>query len=372
LLETPLSEVQHQYAKNANTSGQNLLGIISDILDFSKIEAGMLELELIKTDIFELATQSIDIFKYTAEKKNIEIILNIDPSVPQLAYFDPIRLKQILANLLSNALKFTNSGKVELKIYFAKLNDHRGIFDFSVIDTGIGIKEEQKSKLFRIFSQADSSVTRKYGGTGLGLVISQMIAEKMNSKIDFKSEYGKGSIFNLKIETEYEFLELENKVELPHLNEKDQIASDSSSYITESNLLEDCEFQTILLVEDVPINMMLIRYLLTRELPQVEIVEAENGVEAIEKWKSHSPDLILMDVQMPEMDGIEATIYIRNHEKMNNMQISVPVIALTAGALEDERMKCLTAGMDDFITKPINQDKLFQTLVKFCQKKKLN
>lgn len=371
LLDTPLSEVQHQYAKNANTSGQNLLGIISDILDFSKIEAGMLELELIKTDIFELVSQSIDIFKYTAEKKNIEILLNIDPSVPQLGFFDPIRLKQILANLLSNALKFTNSGKVELNITFTKINDQRGIFDFAVIDTGIGIKDEQKSKLFRIFSQADSSVTRKYGGTGLGLVISQMIAEKMNSKIDFKSEYGKGSNFNLKIETDYVYIEQENIDELTPENEKDQVTSDSNTSVSESNQLEDCEFQTILLVEDVPINMMLIRYLLARELPHIQIVEAENGVEAIEKWKSYDPDIILMDVQMPEMDGIEATIYIRNQEKMLNKQIAVPIIALTAGALEDERMKCLTAGMDDFITKPINQDKLFQTLNKFCQKKKL-
>jgi CheY-like chemotaxis protein len=445
----------------------------------------MLELEIIKTDIFELAGQSVDIIKYSADKKKIEVLLNLEPSMPRFGYFDPIRLKQILANLLGNAVKFTESGEIELKISFEKLQNDKGIFKFSVSDSGIGITEEQKTKLFRVFSQADSSVTRKYGGTGLGLVISQMIAERMNSNIEIQSEYGKGTTFSFMVETDFVFGEKvvlgdnlkvkrcliiddnqQNRTILEHtlnywsidcescdngfdgieLLKKSQKfdilicdynmpqmdglqtirlirnelkntpeilpiillhSSSEDAYVQnqcveldvqwrlikpvkneelfkllhriqgnllnnelsekENNEIKNYSIKTILLVEDVPMNMMLIKFLIDKALPNVKIVEAVNGREAIEKWQLFSPDLILMDIQMPELDGIETTTIIRELENKEGKIKNTTIIALTAGALEEERNKCIAAGMNDFLTKPINQDKFFQTLEKYSQ-----
>ncbi|MEM7182928.1 MAG: PAS domain-containing protein, partial [Spirochaetota bacterium] len=172
LKRTPLSSMQQEYVDNSNVSAHTLLGVINDILDFSKIEAGMLHLELVKTDMIELVENCIDMVKYTAAKKNLEVLLDIDVNMPRFAMTDPVRLKQVIINLLSNAVKFTHFGEVELKLKYEKLSHETGKFFFSVRDTGIGIAEEQKSKLFQAFSQADSSTTREFGGTGLGLVIS--------------------------------------------------------------------------------------------------------------------------------------------------------------------------------------------------------
>ena len=192
LQKTPLNTIQRQYAENVNASGLALLGIINDILDFSKIEAGKMELDCIKTDIIELVEQASDIIKYHASQKGLELLLNIPHNMPRFAVLDPIRLKQILVNLLSNAVKFTQSGEVELKVIFTKKDEITGNFSFSVQDTGIGINDEQQKNLFKAFTQADSSTTRRFGGSGLGLTISNMLAEKMGSKIEIISEPGKG------------------------------------------------------------------------------------------------------------------------------------------------------------------------------------
>ncbi len=204
LKDTPLSSMQQQYVNNANVSGHTLLGIINDILDFSKIEAGMLHLEMIKTDMIELLENSIDIVKYQAEQKNLELLLHINQSMPRFALTDPVRLKQVLANLLGNAVKFTQKGEVELKVDYEALGHGKGKLSFFVRDTGIGITEEQKSNLFKAFSQADSSTTRKFGGTGLGLIISDLIANKLGGKILVDSKQGEGSTFHFEIVTEVE------------------------------------------------------------------------------------------------------------------------------------------------------------------------
>ncbi|THB63051.1 MAG: PAS domain S-box protein, partial [Spirochaetaceae bacterium] len=195
LKTTPLSPVQQQYVDNTNISGHTLLGIINDILDFSKIEAGMMTLEYIRTDMLELLENSADIVQYAASQKGLELLLDIDPQLPCYAMTDPVRLKQILANLLGNAVKFTKAGEVELKIGFSPSGNapDKGVFHFAVRDTGIGISEAQRQKLFKAFSQADSSTTRNFGGTGLGLIISDMIARQMGGKIELESVQGKGT-----------------------------------------------------------------------------------------------------------------------------------------------------------------------------------
>ncbi len=488
LKETSLSSIQKQYVDNVNISAHTLLGIINDILDFSKIEAGMMELEFIKYDMWDLIENSADIIKYMANKKDLEVLLNVDNNIPCFAMVDPIRLKQILANLLSNAVKFTEKGEIELKVEFEMLNDKKGKFLFFIRDTGIGIKESQKNKLFKAFSQADSSTTRNFGGTGLGLIISNMIAEKMGSKIFFDSEEDKGSVFYFELITEIEYGEridkktienvsrcliiddnennriiLENTLKnwgivcessengfealkilensqsfdviicdynMPYINgletirlirDKLKLSSEKQPIILLHSSSDDVEvlrkckelgirfrltkpvktkelfnylcniysksdleeknkipqnvekknyfqnesYKKILVAEDVPMNMQMIKALLNIICPEAIIIEAENGIQAVEKYKKESPDLIFMDVQMPDMDGLEATKEIRAYEKIANKNI--PIIALTAGALKEEKEKSLSVGMDDFITKPIESKKIEECLKKYLK-----
>ena len=488
LTKTPLSPVQQQYANSANVSGHTLLGIINDILDFSKIEAGMLELEMIKTDMVALLENSIDIVIFSAADREFELLLDIDPAMPRFAQVDAIRTQQILANLLSNAVNFTKKGEVALKVVYQALDDKQGKLSISVRDTGIGITEEQKAKLFKSFSQADSSTTRKFGGTGLGLVISQMIAEKMGSKINIDSTPDVGSTFFFDIITHFEEAEkldtteiigvkrcliiddnnnnrlileqmlkhwqiesdscsngfealqkLENSqpydviicdYDMPYFNgiETIRLMKDKLKLSTEkqpvillhssidnaelnqkskqlgirfrlnkpvksqdlfnylSNLDQTAETipqketeQTvklshtsekikILIAEDNPLNMVLSKTMLSHLMPNSEVYEARNGLEAIEQYKSISLDLIFMDIQMPELDGIEATKKIRALEV--NKSNHLPIVALTAGALKEEKEKCLAAGMDDFLTKPLEYSKIQTVLNKFFQQGK--
>jgi PAS domain S-box-containing protein len=488
LQNTQLTQVQHQYVKNANASGRNLLGIINDILDFSKIEAGMMNLEIIKTDLIDLLGQSVDIIKYAADKKSLEVLLDIDPEMPRYALVDPVRLKQVFANLLGNAVKFTQKGEIELKVKYEDLGDMQGKFKFSVRDTGIGITQEQQTKLFKVFSQADSSITRMYGGTGLGLVISQMIANKMNSGINILSKQGKGTSFFFEIVTavehgkkidESELLKIKrcfviddnenNRIILEHTMKNwgiecvscdngltalrlietsepfDVIISDyhmpyldgletiklireklkltpaiqpiillhSSSDDAElhkkcdelgvrfrltkpvksdelfhylCNLTVKSEFKdtekkiqqptielekekgkisTVLIAEDNDFNMILVKALVARILPTARIVEAGNGKEALLLYQKEQPDIIFMDMQMPEMNGVEATVQIREIEKKSKKHI--PIVALTAGALKEEQEKCMNAGMDDFLTKPIEPERLSKALDKYLK-----
>lgn len=344
LKNTGLNTVQKEYVNNANVSGHALLGIINDILDFSKIEAGLLTLEEIKTDLVELLENCVDIVKFTAEKKQLKVMLTIDKAMPRFAVVDPIRLQQILTNLLSNAVKFTKNGEVEVKVEYSPLEDLKADLRFSVRDTGIGISEEQKSKLFKAFSQADSSTTRNFGGTGLGLVISDLIAKEMNSKINFESTFGEGSVFYFDLVTSME-------------QGEQSVVVDK----TQASVVMSERKVRILVAEDVDLNMMMMRALLTTLLPNCEIVEAENGVQALNAFRDKSPDIVLMDVQMPEMDGIVATRAIRSL----GLGRTVPIIALTAGVLREEQEKCIEAGMNEIMTKPLNPDKFRNLLMKY-------
>ena len=500
---TPLTPVQQEYIENANMSGHILLGIINDILDFSKIEAGMLELETVRTDMIDLLENSIDIVKFAAEKKAIELLLDIDLRMPRFAFVDPIRLKQILANLLGNAVKFTHKGEVELKVRYEQLDDGEGKLSFSVRDTGIGISDTQKEKLFKAFSQADSSTTRKFGGTGLGLIISDMIAKKMGSVIHISSSLGEGSTFYFDLNTRFEEGEKRDpsqiesvkrcliiddnanncfilkqmmaqwKIEcesydngrealkrletvqsfdviicdynmpdmdgletirlirdkyktssekqpiillhsssddaevhrrceemgvrfrltkpvkssdlftyLCNLREPDKIspalgnrsvgnvpsqgtafARSDESEVTEAEANGVSGKVKVLIAEDNLVNMKLIKIMIGKIVSESELYEAENGVQAVEQYKKIEPDLVFMDVQMPELDGLEATVQIRAIEAVTGKQ--VPIIALTAGALKDEQERCFAAGMDDFVAKPVEMEKIKAVLQKY-------
>ncbi|MFW6288512.1 MAG: PAS domain S-box protein, partial [Spirochaetota bacterium] len=286
LLQTPLDAVQRQYAESANTSGAALLEIINDILDFSKIEAGSLDLEIIRTDLVELVEQAADIITYHAEQKGLELLVHLDPATPRYVYTDPLRLKQVLTNLLSNGVKFTERGEVELGVEFTALADGRGRFAFAVRDTGIGIRPDQQERLFKAFSQADSSTTRKFGGTGLGLIISSLLAGKMGGRIEVESEFGVGSVFHFAIEADCE-----------HGAREARFASSS--------------VDRVLIVDDNANN----RLILERRLAHwgVRCTCCADGLSAVKELEepTASFDAMIVDSTMPHLDGIETVRMIR-------------------------------------------------------------
>jgi len=355
LLNTKMSDEQYEYARHANSSANSLLEIINDILDFSKIEAGKLELEEITTDLIDLLEKTADMFRYTAAKKKLELRVNQSPDLPRFAVVDPVRLRQILANLLSNAVKFTESGYIEMNTSFSpdQENPRLGHFIFTVRDTGIGISPNKLNKLFKAFSQADASTTRKYGGTGLGLVISNKLAQKMGGQIELVSEPGQGSSFSLTMIKEF-YLVLQTPLKSELDSQMENKPEKMPAAIFEG---------TILIAEDVYINMKLIKIMVKKYLQSAILIEAVDGEKAVELFKQHSPNLILMDVQMPKMDGHAATRAIRELEIDSGGH--VPIVALTAGAFSEEKEKCLQVGMDDYLSKPIDETELRQMLAKY-------
>ncbi len=508
LNKTPLNRAQRKFVENANISAQTLLEIINDILDFSKIEAGRLELAPIATNIHDILEQVCDITKYQASQKSLELLLNIDSQTPQFIFIDPIRIKQVLINLISNAIKFTEEGEVEVSVKYTPYSidkttkDHFGTLVFSIRDTGIGISQEDQKKLFKAFTQADSATTRRFGGTGLGLVISSKIMEKMGSKIEIKSAVGKGSTFffsittqifpEIKTNTQKEFkfkrvlivddnennrailentlmewglqtiscndgleaiktiksstdkidvmiidynMPLINGIEtikmlntdssiskekmpvimmcgsddnqvinqdnsevgliyklvkpvknrelydylmnMDNLEFKNQIKKSSKNNQLSINDISDYNFSNqkilagkangktkILIAEDVQMNMILLKTIINNLFSNVAFIEASNGNMAIDLYIKYSPDLIIMDIQMPYKDGYEAATQIRELERQNNNK-RVPIIALTAGVANNEKSKAIDAGMDRYLSKPINQDKLKEVLIEF-------
>lgn len=468
LLEyTELDSVQKEYLDNILISGNALLDVINDILDFSKIEAGKLELHYEKTDLIKLIENTADMVKFLAHNKGIELLLNISPSIPRFIFTDSVRLKQVISNLLGNAVKFTGKGEVELTVS-AEINNGEGgrvSLSFSVRDTGIGVSQEQVKKLFKAFSQADSSTTRKYGGTGLGLIISKRILEKMGSNLCVDSVLNEGSRFYFTVETAYEksssnlccgnidianvlivddnrqsldilkrMLEFKNihsdcftnplevfsgcsiadydlliaDFNVPEMNGFDfieklrmidseipvimlfsalndnLISEKSAMYNINKRLtkpvkiselfaaLSDIKSRNtvcikdvktkksavingrfkILIAEDNKVNIALLKILIKKIIPDAVIAEAGNGNTALSCFKEKKPDLVFLDIQMPEMDGYEAVKCIRELDE------NVPVIALTAEALFGEREKCLSYGMSDYIAKPVSIEKL--------------
>ena len=349
---TSLNELQYKYVDNIEKSADVLLSIISDILDFSKIEAGKLDLEFIKTDLKKLIRETLDILNYQAQKKGLELQVNLESTIPHFAIFDPVRMKQVLVNLIGNAIKFTEKGSVKVIVHFSTVDKLTGSFNFQVKDTGIGISEEQKKRLFKAFSQADTSITRKYGGTGLGLVISNMLLKKMGSSLNVKSEPGKGSTFYFTIDTEYSYEKRDVKEPEPEKEALQVITGNPK----------------ILIAEDVSINRELIKNLLEQMIPQVQLSMAKDGEDVLEKATNDTYDLILMDIQMPKMSGLEATRKIREKERQTAQH--VPVIALSAEVMKETIEKGMDAGMDDFLTKPIKYKALNEVMIKYLSANK--
>ncbi len=352
---TGLDREQIGYVDNAKVSAFSLLEIISNILDISKIEAGKLELETIRTDISRLMEETLVIVGHGAMNRGVRIFSTLSPAFPRYAFVDPVRLRQVLVNLLGNAVKFTDEGDVELSASFLpdRSGGGRGAFTFSVRDTGIGIRKEDRDKLFQPFSQADASNTRKYGGTGLGLVISNGILREMGSSLELESEPGKGSRFYFTIAARYE--------------EGDSFSDESKTAMSGGNVsnsvvlsLRPC---TILVVEDLRMNRTLLRLLSLRMLPSATILEAENGEQAVELFRKHSPDIVFMDMHMPKKNGCEAAVEIREIEKSEGRR--APVIALTADVLAETRERCFQAGMDAFLAKPVEADTLRAILERY-------
>ncbi|MBT3175965.1 MAG: response regulator [Desulfobacula sp.] len=339
------------YIRIAHDSGQSLLKIINDILDFSKIESGYLEIENLPFALKETIDSIIEMLFAEFKEKGIDLSLKIDPNLPEILVGDSMRLRQVITNLVNNALKFTNTGGlITIGVNQKKVGIHHGkiMLDFYIKDTGVGIKSKHLDNLFNPFTQADPSSTRKYGGTGLGLSISKKIVEKMNGEIDIKSEYGKGTIFHFNC-----------LFGLPTKEMKEQLNSQSDHSKNEKNIKkykENIIGSRILVAEDNPVNQQIIKTILKKANLIVEV--ANNGKEAIGLLKDEKFDAILMDIQMPEMDGLEATKRIREIPDNKNL----PIIALTANAMDEDEQMCRLAGMNGFITKPIDAEKLFKIL----------
>jgi CheY-like chemotaxis protein len=354
-MKTNLDKNQTEYMNTVHESATILIEIINNILDFSKIESGKLELNIEEVNIFELIHHVIDIFKYHADLNNIDLIVNIDKKVPNYVLTDSIRLKQILVNLIGNALKFTKDGYVKLNISNTvnPENENQCHLNFSVKDTGIGIKDENQEKIFQSFIQEDSSITRKFGGTGLGLAITNQLLALMNSELELNSHYGEGSEFFFTVELEksnheYDSKDLDDNVEVVE------------GIPFDKNLLN----KKILVVEDNKINMLLVKTLLKSILPGSTVLEASDGEKAIKLYKKEKLDLILMDIQMPHKNGYETTAEIKQLKQYNN----IPIIALTAGIMLGEKEKCLESGMDDYVSKPIIRSNLEKVLFKWLKK----
>ena len=485
LMKTKLSEKQFEYMKNVHVSANSLLDLVNDILDFSKIEAGKLELNPEKVDIIELAGNIVEIMKFKVSEKGIELLLNISPTIPRFIFADPIRIRQVLINLLGNASKFTDKGEIELRIEASPIegNDKELNVTFSVRDTGIGIPKNKQQSIFESFSQADSSTTRKYGGTGLGLAISSNLVQKMGSHIKVESEEWVGSTFFFTVQLPFEHGETVEPYDIdwvkkvlviddnatnrhiieamlrPHNIITDEAAngllalemieknndydviivdyhmpyidglevmtnirkneaiknqnlvflhssSDDETVFAECKKLEvkhvlqkplrmvqlfrtitkihsnnDCDIEivqketvdinttksdrkfTILIVDDNQMNLNLASSLVTINMPNAEIIETKQGTEAVKLYLKHKPDMVLMDIQMPIMNGYEASTAIREVEKSLGRRI--PIIALTAGTVSGEKERCIAAGMDDYLAKPLNSKLLFQAFDKY-------
>jgi len=348
--KTELTDKQENYISKAYLSAENLLGIINDILDFSKIESGKLEFEMIDFFLEDVFNEVNNIIGLKATEKHLKIIFRNMESVPTALIGDPLRLRQVLVNLGNNAVKFTETaGTIEFSAKVIEESDNELELQFSVSDTGIGMTTEQQKKLFHSFSQADSSTTRKYGGSGLGLTISKSLTEMMGGKIWFESQINKGSSFYFTCQ-----LRKQTGDHSEHKNKK--LLNQLNGYNESLHKLEGAK---ILLVEDNEINMEIVHELLTDE--NIIVQTANNGYEALALLEKQTFDAVLMDCMMPVMDGYEATRQIRSQNKYKDL----PIIAMTANAMKGDKEKVLACGMNDHIAKPLNNNLMFTTMAKW-------
>jgi signal transduction histidine kinase/ActR/RegA family two-component response regulator len=336
LRKTPLNEEQANYLQLMKSSSEALLALLNDVLDFSKIEAGKLALESVGFSLMQWVEDTVTPHALQASEHGVKVHLDVDPALPHVISGDPGRMRQVLTNLLSNAVKFTKVGSIQVKLIRLdpRPNDAPEMLQlgFQVRDTGIGMTPHQQAKIFEAFTQADASTTRRYGGTGLGLAICQRLVIAMGGKLTVTSELGKGSQFRFYIP----------------VREADR----SDVLMTMPAPIQASHWAglRLLVAEDQPINQLLMRKLL--EDTGCQLFMAQNGEEAVSVWKKERIDLILMDVQMPVMDGMVATAQIRQLEQGGLTR--TPIIALTAHAMPGDQDRCMAAGMDGYVTKPIS------------------
>ncbi|MBS1662948.1 MAG: PAS domain S-box protein [Bacteroidetes bacterium] len=340
LNKTRLDVQQRNYLQLIQESANNLLVIVNDILDLEKIVAGKLQLESIPFKIVDKVATIIQSFIYRAEEKELGLVFQNSIPADLVVKGDPYRLSQVLNNLLGNALKFTNEGNIKVMTSITERDEDAVVVEITVIDTGIGISKEQLRTIFEPFEQADATISRKYGGTGLGLAICKNMVEMQNGELSVRSEQGKGSAFTIRVPY--------------HLS----IEAMQENEISQETDYKSLGHRKILVAEDVELNQYLARHIL--ESWDFEVVIVNNGREAIQALETAAFDCILMDVQMPEMDGIEATQHIRRLPDPVKSQI--PIIALTANALKGDSEKYLAAGMTDYLAKPFDEERLFQVI----------
>ncbi|MEZ4652692.1 MAG: ATP-binding protein [Candidatus Eisenbacteria bacterium] len=341
LLETKLDPEQRESASTIRSSVEALMQIINDVLDLSRIEAGRMGIEPTELDVARVIQEVANLVRPEAEHKGLVVRTSTPDSLP-LVWCDPVRLRQILLNLVGNAVKFTSEGHVDLRVLVKQRHGDQCRLVFEVSDTGIGITEEMKPQLFQPFVQADGSSTRRHGGTGLGLTIARQLSHLLGGEIELESTAGFGSCFRLALPVRI-------------------VGSDSDAPprpASAGNLVG----RRILVVEDNVVNVHVARAILRRLGAEVEV--ASDGREAVEKHQQHAFDLVLMDVQMPEMDGLAATREIRRREGDGPR---VPIIALTANAFPEDRDACFDAGMDDWIPKPVRPEELANRLAPFLR-----
>ncbi len=346
LNDTSVSEKQAKYLKSISFASENLLSIINDVLDFSKLEADAVVFEETDIEIVECVDHIGDLFRSKAEEKGLELKTSVAENVPSKVIGDPTKVCQIMTNLLGNAIKFTEEGQVSLSVAQNGATDKVVELELAISDTGIGIPEEKRASVFSSFEQAETNTTRKYGGTGLGLAITKKLAEGMGGSINLSSEVGKGSTFSVVIPFAIAKEEKEEKEEAKQSKENPEIIS--------------LEGKRVLLVEDNELNQMVANEFLTSAGIDVTIVD--DGALAVESVEKEKFDLILMDIQMPNMDGYQAA------GKMRSDGIETPIIAMTAHAFSGEKEKCLAAGMNDYLTKPIKRDLLHAKISELLNK----
>jgi signal transduction histidine kinase/DNA-binding NarL/FixJ family response regulator len=356
MLDSGLSPELRSQANAVRRSGELLLGIINDILDFSKIEADKMEIEVVELEVREIVSEVVDLMLERARSKGVELIARVHPTVPARLRGDPGRLRQVLVNLIGNAVKFTDrGGEVVVRVRVASESDQATLLRFDVQDTGIGIAPEVRERLFQPFSQADGSTSRKYGGTGLGLTISRRLVELMHGEIGVDSTVGWGSTFWFTILFD----------NASRSNEADAAKADNAPRAPERQWTrfearEQPSTPRILVVEDNPINQQVAIGWLQRLGCRADV--AGNGFEALEALRRIPYSAVLMDCQMPEMDGFRATAEIRCLEGSSRR---TPIIAMTANAMQGDRERCLAAGMDDYISKPVRLEELEGVLRRF-------
>ena len=346
VLEGSISGEQREELETAQRCAHSLLSLLNDILDLSKIESGKMGLEKIPFQLKSVVNEAIKTHQVRARQKRVDLVAEVYPDVADTVYGDPMRLRQVLGNLLSNAIKFTESGHVRVFLRTAAvLKEGRTEFELLVEDSGVGIPADKLEKIFDKFTQADGSITRRYGGTGLGLTITRRLVEMFGGKIWVESIEGHGSKFFVRIPLEVA------------LNSKHAAADEKVNGSEKISL--DGRSPQILLVEDNAVNQKVVLAILSKRGFQVEI--AANGLEAIAALQKNVFDLVLMDVQMPYMDGIEATRKIREELGLREL----PIIAMTAHAMTGDREKCIEAGMNDYVSKPVNPNALVHTIMRY-------